>query len=161
MPTGHAEPLDPQRGAHQLGGDAARVRLSNALGTAPVLLGRATLAVAARPDAPDAVTGTMRELTFGGALSVTIPAGGEVLSDPVSLAVPADGDLLVTVYTPAPSGPVTEHPRSYQTSFITPDGDHAADEQGVAFTQPTTAWYYATAVDVRVHRRAWRGGDLR
>jgi len=132
-----------------MGGDAARVRLSNALGTAPVLMGRATLAVAARPDAPDAVAGTMRVLTFGGAPSVTIPAGGEVLSDPVSVAVPEDGDLLVTVYTPAPSGPVTEHPRSYQTSFITADGDHAADEQGTAFTQPTTAWYYATAVDVQ------------
>ncbi|MCW3845109.1 SGNH/GDSL hydrolase family protein [Micromonospora yasonensis] len=132
-----------------VGGDAARVRLSNALGTAPVLMGRATLAVATRPDAPDAVAGTMRELTFGGVPSVTIPAGGEVLSDPVSLAVPADGDLLVTVYTPAPSGPVTEHPRSYQTSFITADGDHAADGQGTAFTQPTTAWYYVTGVDVR------------
>ncbi|WP_239313797.1 SGNH/GDSL hydrolase family protein [Plantactinospora mayteni] len=132
-----------------VGGDAARVRLSNALGTAPVLVGRATLAVATRPDAPDAVPGTMRGLTFGGTTSVTIPAGGEVLSDPVSLAVPADGDLLVTVYTPAPSGPVTEHPRAYQTSFITADGDHAADEQGTAFTQPTTSWYYATAVDVR------------
>ncbi|MEV1329267.1 SGNH/GDSL hydrolase family protein [Micromonospora costi] len=132
-----------------LGGDAARVRLSNALGTAPVLMGRATLAVATGPDAPDAVAGTMRELTFGGAPSVTIPAGGEVLSDPISLAVPADGDLLVTVYTPAPSGPVTEHPRSYQTSYISADGDHAADEQGTAFTRATTAWYYVTGVDVR------------
>ncbi|SCL45003.1 Lysophospholipase L1 [Micromonospora citrea] len=132
-----------------VGGDTARVRLSNALGTAPVLMGRATLAVAARPDAPHAVAGTMRELTFGGTPSVTIPAGGEALSDPISMTVPADGDLLVTVYTPAPSGPVTEHPRSYQTSFVAADGDHAADEEGTAFTQPTTAWRYVTAVDVR------------
>jgi hypothetical protein len=54
-----------------VGGDAARVRLSNALGTVPVLMGRTTLAVAARPDAPDAVAGTMRELT----LSTSPPAG--------------------------------------------------------------------------------------
>ena len=131
-----------------VGGAAARVRLSNVYGTVPVTMGRVTVAVAARPDAPDAVAGTMRPVTFGGAPSVTIPAGAEVLSDPVSLAVPQDGDLLVTVFTPDPSGPVTAHPRAYQTSFLTSAGDHAGDEQGTAFTTPTPAWHYVTAVEV-------------
>ncbi|GAB3472590.1 SGNH/GDSL hydrolase family protein [Actinophytocola sediminis] len=132
-----------------IGGHGARVRLSNALGTAPVLLGGVTLAVAARPDAPDAVPGTMRRATFGGLPSVTIPVGGEVLSDPIALTVPADGNLLVSVHTPEPSGPVTEHPRAYQTSFLTTGGDHTADVRGSAFTQETTAWHYVTAVEVR------------
>ena len=129
------------------GGRAARVRLSNVYGTAPVLMGRVTLAVAAA--APNAVPGTMRSLTFGGARSITIPAGGEVLSDPVPLTVPADGDLLVTVFTPEASSPVTVHPRAYQTSYLTADGDHAADEPGSAFTQQTPAWHYVTAVEVQ------------
>jgi len=111
-------------------------------------MGRVTVAEAARPDAPDAVAGTMREVTFGGSPSITIPAGAEVLSDPVSLDVPADGNLLVTVFTPDPSSPVTSHPRSYQTSFLTATGDHAADEPGAAFTQTTSAWYYVTGVEV-------------
>jgi lysophospholipase L1-like esterase len=132
-----------------VGGDAARVRLSNALGTVPVHMGRVTVAVAAGQDTPDAVPGTMREATFGGAPSITTPSGGEVLSDPIPLAVPADTNLLVTVHTPQPSGPVTEHPRSYQTSYLTADGDHAADEQGTAFTTTTTAWHYVTGVEVR------------
>jgi lysophospholipase L1-like esterase len=132
-----------------VGGRSARVRLSNVYGTAPVLMGRVTLAVAARPDSPDAVAGTMRTLTFGGQPSITIPVGGEVVSDPVSLAVPDDGDLLVSVFTPSPSGPVSVHPRAYQTSFLTTAGDHAADEQGAAFTTQTTAWHYVTAVEVR------------
>jgi lysophospholipase L1-like esterase len=132
-----------------VGGRAARVRLSNVYGTAPALMGRVTLAVAARPDAPDAVAGTMRTLTFGGQQSITIPVGGEVVSDPVSLAVPDDGDLLVTVFTPSPSGPVSVHPRAYQTSFLTTAGDHAADESGAAFTTQTPAWHYVTAVEVR------------
>ena len=131
-----------------VGGRAARVRLSNVYGTAPVLMSQVTLAVAAAPNAPDAVPGTMRSLTFGGLPEITIPAGGEVLSDPVSLAVPADGNLLVSVYTPTPSGPVTEHPRAYQTSFLTTD-NHTADEPGTAFTTQTGAWYYATAVEVQ------------
>jgi lysophospholipase L1-like esterase len=129
-------------------GHAARVRLSNVYGTAPVLMGRVTVAVAARPDAPDAVPHTMREVTFGGAPSITIPVGAEALSDPISLAVPADGDLLVTVFTPQPSGAVTSHPRAYQTSFLTTAGDHASDESGAAFTQTTGAWYYVTSVEV-------------
>jgi lysophospholipase L1-like esterase len=131
-----------------IGGRAARVRLSNVYGKVPVTMGRVTLAVAAGPTSPDAVAGTMRAVTFGGAASVTIPAGAEVLSDPVAIAVPPDGDLLVTVFTPAPSGPVTAHPRAYQTSFLTSAGDHAADEQGTAFTTPTPAWHYVTAVEV-------------
>jgi lysophospholipase L1-like esterase len=132
-----------------VGGTAARVRLSNVYGTAPVLMSRVTVAVAARPDAPDAAPGTMREVTFGGLPDITIPVGGEVLSDPVRLAVPADGNLLVSVFTPQPSGSVTEHPRSYQTSFLTPAGDHVADEPGTAFTQQIGAWYYVTGVEVR------------
>jgi lysophospholipase L1-like esterase len=128
------------------GGRAARVRLSNVYGTVPVTMGSVTVAVASA--APDAVPGTMRAVTFGGSPSVTIPAGAEVLSDPVRFAVPADGDLLVTVFTPSPSGPVTWHPRAYQTSFLTSAGDHAADESGAAFTTPTPGWHYVTAVEV-------------
>lgn len=134
-----------------VGGDRARVRLSNVYGTAPVRMSRVTLAVAARPDAPDAVGGTMRTATFGGQDSITIPAGAEVVSDPVSLAVPEDGDVLATVYTPEPSGPVTEHPRAYQTSFLTV-GDHAADEAGTAFTRQTGAWSYVTGLEVQARQ---------
>lgn len=129
-----------------VGGDAVRVRLSNAYGTAPVTMGRVTVAVASA--APDAVAGTMRPVTFGGAPTVTIPTGAEVLSDPVRLAVPADGDLLVTVFTPTAPGPATWHPRAYQTSYLTSDGDHAADESGAAFTTTTPGWHYVTAVEV-------------
>jgi lysophospholipase L1-like esterase len=132
-----------------IGGRGARVRLSNVYGTVPVLMGRVTLAVAANASSPDAVPGTMRAVTFGGSPSITIPAGGEVLSDPIPLTVPADGDLLVTTYTPEPSGPVSVHPRAYQTSFIATTGDHAADEPGAAFTTQTPMWHYVTGVEVR------------
>lgn len=132
-----------------VGGAQARIRLSNALGTAPVLMGRVTLARAARGDAADAVPGSMRAVTFGGAESITIPVGAQVVSDPVDLAVPENADLLVTLFTPAPSGPVTFHDVAVQTSFLAPTGDHAAEESGAAFTQPTTHWHYLTGVDVR------------
>jgi len=132
-----------------VGGTAARVRLSNAFGAAPLLIGHASIAVGAAADAADAAPGTMRELTFGGRASVTIPAGAEVQSDAVNLVVPPDADLLVTTFTPTPSGPVTYHPLAMQSSFFTRNGDHALDAVGTAYTERTAVWHYVTEVDVR------------
>ncbi|WP_086821303.1 SGNH/GDSL hydrolase family protein [Allokutzneria sp. NRRL B-24872] len=130
-----------------VGGDAARVRLSNAFGKAPLPL-TATVAVAESGKGPKAVAGTMRELTFGGSKTITVPPGAEVVSDPVRLAVPADGDLLITTFTPSPSGPVTYHPAALQTSFFTRAGDKAAEESGASFTEKTSVWHYVAGVDV-------------
>ncbi|WP_026359986.1 SGNH/GDSL hydrolase family protein [Amycolatopsis nigrescens] len=132
-----------------VGGHGVRVRLSNAFGTAPLTLGRVTVAVSADPSGPRAVAGSMRELTFGGAGTTVVPAGAEVLSDPVRLRVPEDGDLLVTTYTPTPSGLVTYHPLARQTSFFTRAGDFAAEESGASFVERTKAWHYVSGVDVQ------------
>jgi lysophospholipase L1-like esterase len=132
-----------------IGGTQARVRLSNTFGTAPLTLGHVTIAVAASGTAPAAKPGTMRTLTFGGSQSVVVPAAAEVLSDPVRLTVPRDGDLLVTTYVPTPSGPVTYHAFTAQTSFFTRNGDFAAQESGAAFTEQTNVWHYVSGVDVR------------
>ncbi len=130
-----------------IGGAQVRVRLSNTFGTAPLVLGRVTVAVAGA--APAAVPGTMRTLLFGGRQTVTVPAAAEVLSDPVALTVPRDGDLLVTTFTPTPSGPVTYHAAGSQTSYFTRAGDFAAEEAGTSFTERTTAWHYVSGVEVR------------
>jgi lysophospholipase L1-like esterase len=135
-----------------VGGSQARVRFSNEFGTAPLVLGHASVAVGATPGTADAIAGTVRGLTFGGRSSVTIPAGAEVQSDAASLAVPADADLLVTTYTPTPSGPVTYHPAASQTSFFTRNGDHAMDTAGSAYDQTTAVWHYVSEVDVRESR---------
>jgi lysophospholipase L1-like esterase len=131
-----------------IGGRALRIRLSNAYGTEPLVFGHVTVARAAGPATPTALSGTVRDVTFGGRASITVPAGGDVLSDPVGLAVPTAADLLVTTYVPTPSGPVTYHPDAQQTSFYTTDGDHAGDESGAAYTQTTSVWHYITEVDV-------------
>ncbi|WP_020660133.1 SGNH/GDSL hydrolase family protein [Amycolatopsis benzoatilytica] len=136
------------------GGNQARVRLSNTFGTQPLTFGHVTLAVAAAASSPQAAPGTMRTLTFGGQSTVVVPAGAEVLSDPAWVRVPADADLLVTTYTPAPSGPVTYHPLAQQTSFFTRDGDFSGEESGASFTERTGVWHYVSEVDVRGPARA-------
>ncbi|MGW4064291.1 SGNH/GDSL hydrolase family protein [Amycolatopsis sp. NPDC004747] len=129
------------------GGARARVHLSNAFGTAPLTFGHVTVAVQAT--GPDAVPGTLRSLTFGGAPGVVVPAGAEALSDPVGLRVPADANLLVTTYVPSKSGPVTYHPLATQASYFTRAGDFADSESGTPYTEQTSVWHYVSGVDVQ------------
>lgn len=132
-----------------VGGYLVRVRFSNRLGTAPLTLGAVTVALR-RGGGPDAVPGSMRIATFGGARGVRVPIGRDVLTDPVPLTVPAAADLLVTVHTPGDCGPATYHRTALRTSYVAPDGaGRAADEDGAAYTATTSHWYYVTGVDVR------------
>ncbi|MEW2069602.1 SGNH/GDSL hydrolase family protein [Streptomyces sp. NPDC007346] len=108
-----------------VGGDAARITLSNLFGTVPLLIDRATV--------------NSRPVTFDGAPAVTIAAGGQAVSDPVVVPVAPGSDLRVSFRTPRPGGPVTHHPNSHQTSYL-------VDGRGI---RSTTTWRYLTAVDVR------------
>lgn len=130
-----------------VGGTGARIKLSNLYGTRPLTVSHATLALAAAPSNPTAASGTMRRLTFGNDPTVTIPAGGAITSDAVRLNVPHSADLLVTTYSPQPSGPVTYHPYARQTSYVA-HGDRADDAAGTAFAQQSPYWRYLTGVDV-------------
>lgn len=137
-----------------IGGTAARITLSNLFSREALLIGHASIAVADnhRNGDADAVPGTMRGVTFGKRTSVVVPPGGQVTSDPVGLQVPYDTDLLVTVHTPAPGGPVTYHPRALRTSY-TALGDRTRDLSGDAYIERAPVWRYLTAVDV-LNRRA-------
>ncbi|WP_282699256.1 SGNH/GDSL hydrolase family protein [Streptomyces sp. CC219B] len=130
-----------------VGGTSARVTLSNHYGQSPLTVTHATLAVAAGSDTAAAITETMRRLTFGGATTVVVPPGGQVLSDAVPVTVPPDADVLVTTYSPTASGPVTYHRHARQISYVA-QGDRAEDATGAAYTEETTYWRYLTALDV-------------
>ncbi|MFG1610809.1 SGNH/GDSL hydrolase family protein [Actinoplanes sp. NPDC049265] len=141
------------------GGNKVRIHLSNRYGTRPVLFGHVTVAVSAHAggrwdgtvDRSDgaAAPGTMREVLFNGRSSFTVPAGADAVSDPVTLRVAADRDLLVSVWTPQPSGTVTYHPAAMQDSvFSRGPADHAADVSAAAFGERTQVWHYVSAVDV-------------
>ncbi|WP_374114198.1 SGNH/GDSL hydrolase family protein [Streptomyces sp. NK08204] len=129
------------------GGTSARVTLSNLYGQSPLTVTHASVALAAGPDTAAAAAGTMRRLTFDGSTRVVIPAGAQVVSDPAPLTIPHDATVLVTVYAPTPSGPVTYHPRARQMSYAA-DGDRSEDATGTPYTEQTPYWRYLTALDV-------------
>ena len=72
---------------------------SNELGTTPLVIGSASIALVSSGLA--IVPGSDQPLTFSGLSFVTIPPGAPMLSDPVKLHVPPLSDLAVSIYLPA------------------------------------------------------------
>lgn len=132
------------------GGDPVRLELTNVYGTTPLHVGRVTVAQA-DPQDPDAAValGTIHPVTFGGAASVVIPAGAEVLSDPVAMRVEPLEDLAVSVYLPDRTGPATMHFDAQQPNWVSGPGDHTADRGAAAYTSSTLSWYYVSGLVVR------------
>ena len=133
-----------------IGGDDARVRISNAFGTNALVIGAAHIAL--RGAGAAIVPGSDRALTFSGASSTTIPPGALVVSDPVELDVPALGDLAVSIFLPGKTGPATWHFAGLQTSYISSTGDFTGST-AAPFTTTTQAWFFLTGVEVKASER--------
>ncbi|HEY0700960.1 MAG TPA: SGNH/GDSL hydrolase family protein [Micromonospora sp.] len=135
-----------------VGGSAVRVRFSNVFGTRPLTIGRATVAHPLAEDSPAIDPASLHELTFNGQSQVTVPKGGQVLSDPVAMTVPAMKELTVSMFVPVPSGPATFHLTSRETAFVGA-GDQSASRE---FTVTTTReyWFYLAGVDVETDHAA-------
>ncbi|HSZ38857.1 MAG TPA: SGNH/GDSL hydrolase family protein [Trebonia sp.] len=128
------------------GGDSLRIRVSNTFGTQPVTIGDVSVGVVL--DGAQLVPGTNRTVTFAGRPSATIPAGSQLLSDPVAMTVRPLTELAVSVYLPSATGPATNHSDAQQTNYIA-SGDHAGDAAATAYTGTTGSWYFVDGVDVR------------
>ncbi|MBL1096272.1 SGNH/GDSL hydrolase family protein [Streptomyces coffeae] len=127
------------------GGTAARIRLSNRYGTAPLRIAGATIARTAH--GASVHPATLRGLTFGHRRSVEIPAGGETASDAAPLRLAPFESVTVTLYFRRPTGPATFHAQAYAGSYRA-DGDHRGDRTGAAFTERTHSWYHLSDVEV-------------
>lgn len=129
-------------------GEAIRVRLDNTFGSEPVTIARAF--VGHRVRGALLAAGSNRPITFGGAAEVTIPAGGTISSDPVSLAVRAQQDIAVSMHVRGTAVRPSQHTNAAVTSYRSADssGDVAANESAAPFEMTTTATWWLKAVDV-------------
>jgi lysophospholipase L1-like esterase len=137
-------------------GNQARIRLSNAFGTAPVTFDAVHIGLQQSGSA--IVAGTNRPVTFGGHATITIAAGKDAVSDPVTLPFVHDPNdkmltgrrLAVSFHIAGDSGPMTWHAKALTTSYISPpaSGAKAADEAEQAFPYSSTSWYFLDAVDM-------------
>jgi lysophospholipase L1-like esterase len=133
-----------------LGGQRVRVRLSNAYGATGLVIGSAHVGISA--GGPSIASGTDRVLKFNGSPGITIPAGALAVSDPVTLNVPALGDLAVSLYLPENVAAATQHVEGQQTTYISSSGDFTGASTVAGTT--TTSFYFLTGVEVRASEQA-------
>jgi lysophospholipase L1-like esterase len=135
-----------------IGGRRVRVKLANAFNGPRVEIGAAHVALRAKDSA--IVPASDRALTFGGAATVKIAPGAVVVSDPVDLAIPPLADVAISLYFPGETGPPTTHARGLKTTYISTDGNQAANAAiTVAGTQLSYYWLAAIEVDAPADAR--------
>ena len=80
--------------------DQLRVKLSNEFGTEPLEITTSSAALTMDNKAGSAGidTNTLHKLTYGGNPSVTIPAGGDVVSDTINLSTNVYQELTISLY---------------------------------------------------------------
>lgn len=148
-----------------LGGSRFRVVLSNTFGTVPLTVGAAQLALRDKDAA--IVPQSNRILTFGGASRTTVPAGAILVSDPVDLVAPDFTDLAIDLFLPddtaAMKSPVTTHPASWQTNYVSPPGNHVGAvsmpvQTTTAYRRadglPTSTWFFLARIEVMAPRQS-------
>lgn len=128
-----------------IGGDALRVRFSNAFGDAPLTLDAAAIATSTGDGRIDPATS--HDLTFGGRESITLQPGQLWFSDAVDVELPPMADLAVTVRTTSAPDGLTGHPGSRTTSYFNYDGA-PLDAPDLTASTPVDHWYFITGVDV-------------
>jgi lysophospholipase L1-like esterase len=134
------------------GGRQIRVRLSNAFGTAPLRVTAVHVARAGARGSAAIEPGSDRALTFGGSAAVTIPAGADYLSDPVSFEVAPLSRLAVTLHLATAPEQQTSHPGSRTTSHLVHGNQVSAANLPGAKT--FKHWYALSAVEVAARPRS-------
>ncbi len=141
----------------ELWGNKMRVRLSNAYGTKAVTFDGVFAGL--QMSGAALMPGSNRPVSFAGKRSVSVPPGGQVWSDAVTLpwvSNPTAPELLgrklaVSFHVAGETGPLTWHAKALQTSYVTAPGAGALGEledEG-AFPNSTTSWFFVDALDAQ------------
>jgi lysophospholipase L1-like esterase len=137
-------------------GPRTRIRLSNALGTAPVTFDGVYVGLQLSGSA--LVARTNRPVKFKGQDSITVPPGESIWSDAVALPFVTKANaaalmgrkLAVSFHVAGESGPMTWHAKALTSSYLSMPGAGAKGKaEGEAdFPFATASWYFLDALDM-------------
>jgi lysophospholipase L1-like esterase len=127
-----------------IGGSSLRIVLSNAFGTDTLKIGGANVALAGTGSA---IKGASVPALFHGQPAVDIPAGAEVVSDPIALNLTPLSDLAVTIFIPGQTiGTITRHSFANDTNYALAGNQlTSTDFAGAA---PLDTWPFLKTVEV-------------
>ncbi|AXK64187.1 SGNH/GDSL hydrolase family protein [Burkholderia sp. IDO3] len=127
-------------------GRAARIRVSNAYGRAPLVIEDAGLARAG--DGAALAERSVAPVRFGGKASVTLAPGQELESDPVAIDVTAGRPYAISLRMGANQRMTVWHRVSNQFNYVSAPGDHADDPGAGAFRTRFTQYAWVTELAV-------------
>jgi len=124
-------------------GTSIRIRLSDVFSSQAAQIGHVT--VGTQMNGGSTLEAVPTTVTFGGAQAVTIPAGGEVASDPVAFTVTANTRLLVSIYIAAGAqlAQAPRHDYADETEYNHNGGDVSASQ----YFPTTNTFGFATLLD--------------
>jgi len=133
-----------------IGGSKLRIKLASPFGSTPVKIG--TAHVALRSKESEIVAASDRPLSFNGKPGCTLGPGMVILSDPVNLTAPGQGDLAVSLYLPGETGPPASH-NGLHTAYVSKEGD-VTGAASIPDATPASSYYWLSAVDVLADSKA-------
>ncbi|QMU74867.1 hypothetical protein GXW83_02850 [Streptacidiphilus sp. PB12-B1b] len=116
-----------------------RVHLSNATGTSPVTVNAASIALQDPTALGANTTGTITPITFNGNASITLPAGTDAVSDPLTLALQSQATVLVSLDINASMSQMSGHGKAQTPIYTSAGGNGNA-------TQDTGGGYKLSAI---------------
>jgi lysophospholipase L1-like esterase len=132
-----------------LGGGQIRIQYSNKEGKEPLTIKAAHVALCkATPNVDGSIdVATDKALAFGGAATVTIPAGMEMWSDAVTFDLPALGNVSITTAFGSVPSALTSHNGARTDSYV------QANSTDVSAANMTSApknqhWFFISGMDV-------------
>ena len=132
-----------------IGGKNIRLKFNNEFSKMPVTIKSVQIAASKGGSLIDAATS--KALTFNGKADVTMDAGGEVFSDPISFDLKPREEVAITIAFGETSPSVTGHPGSRTTSFILA-GDHNTADADFTGAVPAEHWYAINGIEVEANK---------
>jgi lysophospholipase L1-like esterase len=108
--------------------------------------------VAIRTQGDEITPNTDRVLTFNGSATVTIPVGDDIVSDPVSLDVPDQSALAISLFVPEATGKLRPHsgpPGRY--TYVSTPGDFTG-AQSISSAKRTDNFYWVKSIEVEAKK---------
>ena len=133
-----------------IGGKKVRLKLTNEFSQEPTEIKAVELSIAETAGiSSDIDETTTVSLTFDGKASVTIPAGGQVVSDAVKFPISPRENVAITIHYGAASATVSGHPGSRTTSFL-----KAGNTTDFTDAVRTDHWYNIQTLEVLAPSKA-------
>ncbi|MFD2701768.1 GDSL-type esterase/lipase family protein [Paenibacillus shunpengii] len=130
-----------------------RLKFSNLYGSEPAVFCAVNAAISTKGG--ETMPGTSRPVTLNDQSTFNIPAGEEVLSDPVDLEINEDVDVAISIYISEVTRSSTWHFSPSHSTYIA-EGNHACDHSAEFFRKKIHSYYWLSGMEVLIHSEHFR-----